>query len=490
MNLKTSATQFSHERIEKLKQNNPSLKLLNAANAPLILSFLYLIFIEPNRRSIAFLDITASLNDYLFHLRDIYGETKYPRAAKAYIDEWCSDENNFLRKYYISESDDPEVDLTPATEIAIEWLASLEQKQFIGTESRFLSLFDLLRDLAAKTEEDPIKRVEQLEKQKIKIEQEIQDIQVGIINQYDATQIKERFLQAEDIAKRLLGDFRQVEYNFRALDREIREMIATSQLQKGALLDSIFQEHDLIRSSDQGKSFTAFWEFLMSVMSQDELENNLKKIYEMDEIQSLNPQSFLRKIKFALLDAGEKVYQTNSLLATQLRKYLDDQAYLDNKRIMELIKSIEKTAVQLKDHLPQERIFAYVTESKPKINMIMERQLFTPPRNPVINAELLEQGETNIAIDILYQQNFIDELKLKENIEKALQLQPQVSLKQIIMEIPLEKGLAELIAYLKIASNDPNSVIDANTTEVFTVDNENNGKEISMPKIIFTRNAS
>ena len=60
------------------------------------------------------------------------------------------------------------------------------------------------------------------------------------------------------MAKALLSDFRQVEQNFRDLDRGVREQIATFDGEKGALLDTIFGEHDVIVESDEGKSFRAF----------------------------------------------------------------------------------------------------------------------------------------------------------------------------------------------------------------------------------------
>jgi hypothetical protein len=44
----------------------------------------------------------------------------------------------------------------------------------------------------------------------------------------DPTRVKERFFQVDETARKLLGDFRQVECNCRALGRETRERIATS----------------------------------------------------------------------------------------------------------------------------------------------------------------------------------------------------------------------------------------------------------------------
>jgi hypothetical protein len=62
-------------------------------------------------------------------------------------------------------------------------------------------------------------------------------------------------------ARELLSDFREVEQNFRNLDRSVRERIALWDGGKGALLETIIGERDAIADSDQGKSFRAFWDF-------------------------------------------------------------------------------------------------------------------------------------------------------------------------------------------------------------------------------------
>ena len=61
------------------------------------------------------------------------------------------------------------------------------------------------------------------------------------------------------ISRELLSDFREVEHNFRTLDRG-RERIARGRA-KGELLEEIMGERDAIAGSDQGRSFRAFWDF-------------------------------------------------------------------------------------------------------------------------------------------------------------------------------------------------------------------------------------
>ncbi len=113
---------MDHDYLEKLKQTHPTLRLIVADNAPLIISFLFLVFIRPNQRSLPQAEITSRLDDYLFHLREIHGEEKYPRSARQYLEDWAGGKTPFLRKYYTDSGDEPEFDLTPATERAVEWL--------------------------------------------------------------------------------------------------------------------------------------------------------------------------------------------------------------------------------------------------------------------------------------------------------------------------------------------------------------------------------
>ena len=119
------------------------------------------------------------MDDHLYRLRGLRGEDAYPRSARQYLDDWASDERAWLRKFYPATSDDPHYDLTPSAERAISWLEGLERRQFVGTASRLMTVFELLRQLAEGTEIDPTSRIVELEKRKAQIEAEIQQIKDG-----------------------------------------------------------------------------------------------------------------------------------------------------------------------------------------------------------------------------------------------------------------------------------------------------------------------
>jgi flagellar motility protein MotE (MotC chaperone) len=154
--------------------------------------------------------------------------------------------------------DAPHFDLTPSTEKAIAWLASLTERAFVGTESRLLTLFELLRQMREGTETDPDTRIAELTKRREEIDADIARVKDGDVPVLTDTALKDRFQQFLQMARELLSDFREVEHNFRLLDRKVRERIALWDGTKGALLEEVMGERDAIADSDQGKSFHAF----------------------------------------------------------------------------------------------------------------------------------------------------------------------------------------------------------------------------------------
>jgi hypothetical protein len=62
--------------------------------------------------------------------------------------------------------DEPVYDLTPSAAKAMEWIADLKPKPFVGTESRLLTVFNLLREISSKASDSPERRIQELERSK------------------------------------------------------------------------------------------------------------------------------------------------------------------------------------------------------------------------------------------------------------------------------------------------------------------------------------
>ncbi len=478
---------FDYHTLKTLRQTHPAWKLLVADHAPLIAAFLHKAFIVPNHRSLSRADLASALEDFLFDLRETEGEKAFPKRGEAYLDDWASDDKGWLRKFYPRGSDEAHYDLMPWVEKALTWLESLVQRIFIGTESRLMTIFELLKQMVRGTEEDAGARIAELEKQRADIDAELERVREGRMNLLEDTAIKDRFLQVNKTARELLSDFREVEYNFRHLDQKIREQITLWEGSKGTLLEEFFGERDVIAESDQGKSFNAFWDLLMSPARQEELTHLLQRVFALGAVQELSPDLRLKRIHYDWLEAGEHTQRTVAKLSGQLRRYLDDQAFLENRRIMQVIQSIEAQGVQVKNNLP-DKAFMTIDESSPGMALPMERPLYTFPVKPVIEETVSLGDGSDIPSDILYAGVFVDRLKLKAIIRAFLQTKDQVGLEDILARHPLEKGLAELVAYLSIAGEDEKAVFDEEQTQqVSWTDDRGVIRRAEFCKVIFNR---
>lgn len=369
---------------------------------------------------------------------------------------------------------------------------ALSERQFVGTESRLLTLFDLLQQINSGTETDPQKRVRELRKKRDAIHNEIDRVLSGKLDVLDDSAVRERFAQFQQTARELLADFREVEHNFRQLDRQVRERIALWQGNKGELLAQIIGQRDAIADSDQGKSFRAFWEFLMSSARQEELTQLLDYALALPSVAALNPDMRTRRVHYDWLEAGEHTQRTVAQLSQQLRRFLDDQAWLENRRIMDILQKIEAHAVHLRDTPPSGE-WMNIAEASAAIELAFERPLFTPALKPVINA-LVDLSDVSEDIDTsaLYDQIVVDKSRLAQHIRQALQAHNQIGLYHLIEAHPLQQGLAELIAYLQLGCETFQTVVDESINENIAWQTVNEHGEVfeknaRLPRIIFIR---
>ena len=481
---------MNYDYLCQLRGNHPAWHLLTLDSAPLIAGFLHHAFIRPNKRAIRQKELVSALDDYLYDLHQSYGEKIYPRPAKEYLDTWAHADYAFLRKYYPHQEDEAEYDLSAATEKALEWLNSLREKQFVGTESRLLTIFELLRNLVHETESDAETRIAELSKRKAEIEEEISRLQAGDapLSLPSSTQVKERYFQIEETARHLLSDFRQVEANFRQLDQKTRERIALADKPKAELLAEIFGEQDAISLSDQGRSFEAFWTFLMSLERREELQTLLSQALDLPEISGMTQDRWLADYRFHLSEAGEKVQRTASQLVEQLRRFLDSQMWLENKRIAELIRDIEKQSLAIKHNPPKQNDFATLPEPKIDITIPFTRSLFTPPRKIRMTDAAPLLGEGEFSADALFSQHYVDEGLLRNQIARMLSENSQVALSDIVEKYPVTRGMAEIVTYINMANREEKSTLNENQRQqILWHDAEGRERYADIPLVIFTR---
>ncbi len=436
-----------------LRDNSPAWRLLRADNAPLVLSFLHQVFVADNVRSVSATELVSRLDDELYAVNQRESEQggrQFPKAAKAYLDDWAAPEAGWLRKYYPDGTDEPHYDATPAVEKALQWIQGLGEREFVGTESRLNVIFELLRQIAFGTEPDPAQRLAELRRQRQELDDQIARVQAGELPMLDETAVRDRYQQFAGTARELLADFREVDENFRKLDRQLREKIAGWHGGKGELLDDVLGSRESIAGSDQGKSFQAFYGFLLSQARQEELSGLLDRVHALDDIIERDVR--LRHVHYDWLDAAERTQATVRQLSEQLRRFLDDQVWFENRRVIDILRSIESHALQLREsrNVP---VTTELDAPAPALRLPLERPLYAPVKKARIASDDVRDADEKTDPTALFEQVYVDPEPLRGSVRQALRGQPQVGLAELVGHHPLTQGVAELVTYLSLQDN-------------------------------------
>ena len=472
---------MSYSYLTSLRKNHPAWKLLTSHQAPFIASFFYAVFLKPKQREIPEGKLVSQLENFI---DEINFEEKSSFTPQEILTQWSNSDYAYLRKYYPKDKDEIHYDLTPAAQKAVEYLMSFEQKSFMATESRLRTVFNLLKEIVEKSNENPEFRIQELEKQKKDIENKIEGVKAGKIEILSPIQIKDRFLQAMNTSHEILSDFRIVEQNFRNLERKFREKIVTWDSGKGELLHNFFEEEEGIQESEQGKSFKAFSDFLSSNESQKDFKNLIEQVLSMKEIIPIQGSLSFERIKDDWMKGSEHVLDTLALLSKQLNLFINENSYAEERRIKEIIKNIEATALQLdgkniKNFIEMKTFYA-------DINFPMNKKLYSIPNKIFLDELALNNEEIDIDFSALYLQLFMDKNKLKDRINNLLLDREEISLKELVEVYPIKSGLTELLTYFVLAKREINAEIYYDDLfELSWVYENGDSQSAKVPMIIF-----
>lgn len=474
---------MTYEYIQSLKANHKTLKLLGSEHIAFYLSFFYEAFVKSGEVKQPHSKLLSWLDDYLFELNQTYNDA-FAQDAKSYLDSWCSESNGYMRKFYDNE-EEPVYELTPYAQKALEIVEGLQKREFVGSGGKFSLILRLLEELEFATSMDDTAKIERLEEKKREIDAKIARIKKGEYSGYDDTQIKESFMHLLEIARSLQYDFSEIEYNFKALNKEAMKQITLSKNEaKEDVLAFIFEKEKEIKQSDQGKSFAAFWQLVSDVERNDKMQKLLLQLYKLDIIKRIDSSERLGDFSYTLLQNANKVNETTNKLIAQLRRFIDDRVRVENKRILELVESIQKSALELKDAgiTPKESFF--IEGERGDIFIPFARTLYRVKEEKQLQKQL---DETPIELDIeSFQELFyIDEEELGEHIETLLQENSHITLGEVIEEFPVTKGVAEVVGYLSLAQRAFESIIEEQKEIITILTKDGKQKRVRLPRITF-----
>lgn len=474
---------MEHDEIEALREGTPAWRLLRAGNAALVLSFLGRYFVEDNHGAVSSTELAAALDDQLHALNLAAPDSpRYPRSAADYLQDWASTESGWLRRFYPSGSDEVHYEATSDLEKAYAWVTGLRARSFVGTASRLETVFDLLRQIVRGSESDPQARLDELHRRRAALDAEIERAEAGEVAVLDATALRERYQQFAGTARELLSDFREVEENFRSLDRGAREQIASWEGSKGELLADLVGNRADITASDQGRSFQAFYDLLLSETRQDELSELLTRVQSLGE---LDPDRRMRTIHHDWSDAAERTQRTVRQISEQLRRFLDDQIWLENRRVLDLVRAVEAAALALRDSPPP--VGLDVDVPGVEIALPLERPLYDARPAAEVDSLLDPDAEADVDISVLFGQTFVDQARLAEQIRSIVPPASTVLLDDIVNFYPIEQGAAEIVGYLALTDDDLEVIMDESQESIIEYADSTGPRRARLPRVSVRR---
>lgn len=473
---------MDHQSFEDLRDRHPAWRLLRAGNAALVLSFVGQHFVDSHRGATPASVLSVALEDALYSLNIEPDEPRYPKRPLDYLDDWSADGAGWLRRFYPLGSDEVFYDATPAFEKAYAWVTSLPVRSFVGTESRLQTVVELLRQIVHGSETDPEVRLIELHRRRDEIDREIASVTAGEISVLDPTALRERYQQFAGTARELLADFREVEENFRKLDRSAREKIASWTGSKGDLLAELVGDRTSIAGSDQGRSFQAFYDLLLSETRQNELSTLLSHVQHLEAVDA---DQRLRTIHHDWSDAAERTQQTVRQISEQLRRFLDDQVWLENRRVLDLVRAIEAAALAVRAGPPD----LGLSVDRPGIEVALpfERPLYNTQPRVEVDSLLDPDADRDVDVGALFDQTFIDQARLASHIRDVVPAHSTTTLDDILALYPIEQGAAEIIAYLTIAEDDIEIALDETEEMHIDYSDGQTHRRARLPKVTVTR---
>jgi hypothetical protein len=473
---------------------SPSVELLRLRNREMIIAFFVQTFSD-KQGVVSAENIHTQLADFLeghevehdedneINLLDTY-ETK----AKKYILNWTN--KGFLTNYP-DEQGEVFYELSAHSSKTIDWLASLKKEEFVGTESKFNSILNQLKELVEFTNEDTEKRIQLLEEKKLEIEQQIQRIKTGEdVKVFEDFEILPRFHQLNQSAKELLSDFKEVEDNFKEITKGIYQKHAEGSLTKSDILEFTFDALDELKESPQGKSFYAFWSFILNPELQNRWELLTRELYKTLEEKAIPVNDpFLKGMKKHLHSSGQKVYKANDKMAEKLSRIIRENESSKSEATKNVIQKIKKQLIEISKAKTKPEI-SFELEEEVEINIPYERKLTFEQKEDVTYSNKPQLADEDITasqqLSKLFSQSNIDKELLRKRIKEILKEKSQTTLSEVVENYGgLEKGLPELFGYIGIVKEFKHS-INPDKTQSIVFDAENR-KRINIPEIILTK---
>ncbi|GAA1814869.1 MULTISPECIES: DUF3375 domain-containing protein [Brevibacterium] len=452
----------------RLIDDNATLRMLRADNLAIMAATLGGLLGSPGSR-LSTDDVHEAIDADLEELRDHFDLGT--RTAKAYCDDWRRADIIIRRPATGARGETYE--LSAAGFDAIRILEQLRTPPRTATESRLVALAQAVRQLAIDTDPDTSRRLRSLEAQRDRIDAEIARVRRGdaMSTTLDRRRAGERVSDILGQAQGLPADFARVRARFEELNHDLRTSILSSEDAQTHVLDDIFRGVDLIESSDEGRTFTAFSGLVRDPEQSSAFDDDVSAILDRDFARALPlaTRRTLRGLMRDMKDGSREVHSALSDFARGLRRYVHSHEFQRDRVMRTLLQDALAEAVPAaQQRKPYADSGVALDLSTVPIASLGEVTLHDPDEFDA-GVALSAAGESTVDLGELIRvarESEIDFTELTDNVNTALAGATDITVAEVLDRFPASQGLASVVGLLSLATT--HGTVDPTTADVLT----------------------
>lgn len=438
--------------LRRLHAESTTLGMLRRDHLPIVAAVLGTYLNGPGDR-IATEELHERFDADLEELRDHFSLGS--ASAKAYCDEWRN--AGILVRRPASSARGETYELSAPGFDALRILDQLQEPRSTLTESRLMTLASTLRALAIDTDPDRTRRLEALQRERDAIDAQITRIRNDELDVIDADRARERIADVLLQAQNLPADFARVRSRFEKLNHELRTSLLGTEASVGAVLDDVFRGVDLIESTDEGRTFSAFSSLIRDPERTAMFEADVTAILEREFAADLAPHTrrALRQLMRNMKHGNREVNQSLTEFARGLRRYVRSQDFQRDREMRGLLQEALRAAAAVRTAV---KPYAAIGVSLDLTSVRMLSVGAMTPHDPSdfeVGEALADAdtGEADLArLAEIARETEIDFAELITNVNEALASGEPITVAEVLERHPATQGLASVIGLLSLAS--------------------------------------
>jgi len=432
-------------------------RLLAADTAPMICACLLSLFPASGARQVGAATLSSKLDTHLESLRPAGVEPSQP--APGYAADWVA--SGWLRRDFPQGAQEEHYSLTVAAGNALRIVESWRPNVADNTgglrlESRLASVQSMMRELDRLTDDNPKARLAVLYEEKALIEFRIQEAEAGRLQSIDEERAAERAREVIAQSDQLLGDFGRVRDQFEIIHLDLRKQLLQHEGSRGDLVEQLLDGIDVMRQTDAGRAFQAFWSLLLNASEVSLFEETAHVLASRPfaALLSFEERLALETLKARLLAQAAEVHEVRGRFVSGLHGYVRSREYVEQRRIMQLVSQAHRAATALVGHVRVNQDIGFnFDRTSAAIRSLSQWTMHDPAASAA--ASRIEDHVPEIAspedLRSMVLRAEVDMRTIKANVHAYLTTADKASVAEFLAAYPAPQGLGTVLGYLQLA---------------------------------------